>query len=261
MRIPTIRGIIDRRLLVNYRADPDVLEHLLPAPFRPHLVGDVAIAGICLIRLRNARPWFLPEWVGISSENAALRIAVNWTEAGRTHTGVYVPRRDSASIWNCLAGGRVFPGVYGRARFQVQESGESIQIRMQSSDTHSFEFVGRIAKTFPVGSVFGSLEAASAFFRAGSLGYSPSVGGKVVDGLELRCTNWSMEPVEVDHVTSSYFDDRNRFPPGSIEFDSALAMYGIPHEWSSARSLLCCPAAGEVCPATPCSRGDVDATF
>jgi hypothetical protein len=32
-------------------------------------------------------------------------------------------------------------------------------------------------------------------------------------------------------MESSFFDDRNRFPAGSIEFDSALLMRGIKHEW------------------------------
>ncbi len=35
MRIPAIRGVIDRRILVNYRVDPSVLAGLLPEPFRP----------------------------------------------------------------------------------------------------------------------------------------------------------------------------------------------------------------------------------
>jgi len=39
MQIPVIRGLIDRRILVNYRVDPDVLARFLPPPFRPLLVN------------------------------------------------------------------------------------------------------------------------------------------------------------------------------------------------------------------------------
>ena len=35
MRIPVIQGVIDRRILINYRVQPDVLARHLPAPFRP----------------------------------------------------------------------------------------------------------------------------------------------------------------------------------------------------------------------------------
>jgi hypothetical protein len=56
MYIPTLEGTIDRRLLVNYRVDPDYLQRLLPGPFRPKLIHGMGIAGICLIRLKQLRP-------------------------------------------------------------------------------------------------------------------------------------------------------------------------------------------------------------
>ena len=50
MRIPAMRGIIDRRILANFHIDPDVMACNLPAPFRPKLANGYAIGGICLIR-------------------------------------------------------------------------------------------------------------------------------------------------------------------------------------------------------------------
>src|SRR3977135_359472 len=121
MRLPTIQGIIRRRLLVNYRVAPAVLARLLPATFRPKLHGEFAMAGICLIRLEQIRPQGLPVFLGASSENAAHRIAVLWEdEQGKTQGGVYVPRRDTNSRLNYLAGGRLFPGEHHAARFQVK---------------------------------------------------------------------------------------------------------------------------------------------
>src|SRR5258708_34236553 len=57
---PQVRARLDRRILVNYRVDPDVLAAVLPAPFRPVVVGGHAIAGICLIRLGQIRPAGMP---------------------------------------------------------------------------------------------------------------------------------------------------------------------------------------------------------
>lgn len=34
MPIPVIRGIIKRRLLVNFQADPEIVQRILPEPFR-----------------------------------------------------------------------------------------------------------------------------------------------------------------------------------------------------------------------------------
>jgi hypothetical protein len=72
MRLPAISGVIDRRILANYRVDPDCMAAALPRPFRPQLVDGYAIGGICLIRLKRVRPKLLPIPWGIGSENAIL---------------------------------------------------------------------------------------------------------------------------------------------------------------------------------------------
>ncbi len=76
---PQVRARLDRRILVKYRVDPDVLAAVLPAPFRPVVVGGHAIAGICLIRLGQIRPAGMPAVARFSTENAAHRFAVHWT--------------------------------------------------------------------------------------------------------------------------------------------------------------------------------------
>lgn len=92
MLVPTVRGLIDRRILVNYRVDPAVMARRLPEPFRPKLFRRHAIGGICLIRLKRIRPAGWPAAIGIGSENAAHRIAVEWDEGGAVREGVYIPR-------------------------------------------------------------------------------------------------------------------------------------------------------------------------
>jgi hypothetical protein len=71
---------------------------------------------------------------------------------------------------------------------------------------------------------FASLEAASAFFAAGSVGHSTTRDGARLDGLELRTLGWRIEPLDVQAIFSGYFSDASRFPPGSVAFDSALPM-------------------------------------
>ncbi len=60
MKIPAIRGVIERRVLVNYRVDPAALQRVLPGDFRPLLVDGYGIGGICLIRLGQIRPAGVP---------------------------------------------------------------------------------------------------------------------------------------------------------------------------------------------------------
>src|SRR5262245_8576944 len=100
MELPVIRGLIERRILANYRVDPVVLAAQLPAPFRPKVVNGWGIAGICLIRLAQVRPAGFPRWCGVSSENAAHRVAVEWDDNGAVREGVYIRRRDTDSRLN-----------------------------------------------------------------------------------------------------------------------------------------------------------------
>ncbi|MGE0610536.1 MAG: DUF2071 domain-containing protein [Pirellulales bacterium] len=238
MRLPTLRGTIDRRLLVNFRVDPQILAAVLPAPFRPQLANGWGMAGICLIRLRHIRPRLWPASLGISSENAAHRVAVEWYEAGRTRSGVFIPRRDTSSRLNAWAGGRLFPGEHGWARFDVREDVNRFHVALDSEDGRTHVLVdGSVAQQLPKSSVFSTLEAASEFFRQGALGYSATRQPGVYDGLELHCQTWRVEPLGVDRVESSYFEDRRLFPEGAATFDCALLMRGIPHQWRSQPSL------------------------
>jgi hypothetical protein len=209
-----------------------VLARQLPRPFFPKLQGGVGIAGICLIRLKQLRPRFVPRWLGLSSENAAHRIAVEWDEEGTRHEGVYIPRRDTSSRWNALVGGRVFPGVHDHAEFAIREGAGRFEIAVRSCNGETMLAIqARLAGALPDSSVFGSLRAASEFFEAGSVGYSATRDPTRFDGLELRCAQWRVEPLQLEDVRSSFFDDESRFPRGTATFDCALLMRGVAHNW------------------------------
>jgi len=119
--IPAVNAVMARRILVNFRVRPDVVAKLLPPTFQPRLANGWALAGICLIRLEDMRPAGCRGWCGVASENAAHRIAVQWTENGRTREGVFIPRRDTNSLLNRIAGGRLFPGVHHPAAFAARK--------------------------------------------------------------------------------------------------------------------------------------------
>jgi hypothetical protein len=232
MKIPTIEGIIDRRILVNFTVDAEVAAKIIPAPFKPKLYKGKAIVGICLIRLKEMRPQGFPTWTGISSENGAHRIAVEWDENGTTKEGVYIPRRDSSSWFNKIAGGRIFPGTHYHAVYDVREGNGQYHVAFKSSDGTSISIDAEKTARLNEDSIFKNLDNASQFFEAGAVGYSPNAGK--FDGLELKTFNWKVEPLKVTAVQSSFFEDENLFPKGSVQFDNALLMTDMKHEWHSA---------------------------
>ncbi len=231
MQLPKVHGVIGRRLLVNFRVEPDVIQRQLPSPFRPKLHDGHAVAGICLIRLENIRPKRFPRILGLSSENAAHRIAVVWDDDEGPHEGVCIPRRDTGSLINHLAGGRLFPGEHQRATFRVEDSDERIAIEMTSADGQvRLDVAGRVAAEMPTTSIFRTISDASSFFEPGAVGYSVT-SGRRLDGVVLKTHSWSVAPLLIERVNSTYFADETVFPAGAVSFDCALIMRNIAHEW------------------------------
>ncbi len=231
MKIPAIKGIIDRRILINFKVDPDIVSRIIPAPFKPKVYEGKAIVGICLIRLKKIRPKGLTSLISLSSENGAHRIAVEWIENGEVREGVFIPRRDTSSRINSFVGGRFFPGRHFHAEFNVNEANGHFDVAFRSSDGATIAINARKADHFNPDSIFRTIENASEFFKRGAVGYSP--GGKKFKGLELKTYNWKVEPLTVSKVQSSFFEDESVFPKGSIHFDNALLMTKVEHEWHS----------------------------
>ena len=217
---------------MNYRVDPGIAARLLPASLRPQEINGWAVAGICLIRLGQVRPAWMPGALGVRSENAAHRIAVEWDGPRGRRTGVYIPRRDSDSLVGVAAGGRVFPGRLRRAAFDVRETAEDFEVAFAARDGATRVRVdAHLAGRLTGSALFAGLGEASKFFRDGSVGFSPGRDGLRLDGVELHAGSWRVEPLEIRRVTSSFFDDSERFPRGSATLDCALLMRDLPVTW------------------------------
>lgn len=236
-QLQRLDAVIERRLLVNYRVDPEALRDVLPAPFRPQVVSGYGVAGVCLIRLGQVRAQGLPAAVGFGSENAAHRIAVEWEERGETRHGVYIPRRDTSSALTALFGGSVFPGYHHRASFDVHERGREIRVGMHSTDaTVSVDVHVELTEELSGSELFGDTDEASAFFASGSCGYSPA-GRDRLEGVRLTTEAWEVRPARVISAHSSVMEDVSLFPPGSAALDCALVMRGVPVVWERAGGL------------------------
>jgi hypothetical protein len=232
MQLPVIVGLLDRRILLNYRFDPVYLSGFLPGPFRPRLHKGYGVGGICMIRFRHLRPRYIPEMLGITSENAAHRIAVEWMQDGTNREGVFIPRRDTTSAFNSWAGGRIFPGIFQRTLFQVDESAGRyhVEIAHAGAKPHVI-FDGLECDDFSVSSVFGSLDEASEFFAKGAIGYSVAKDNSHYQGMELRLLEWQIRPLKITHAYVQLYEDANHFPKGSVQIDSAMVMKRLRHEW------------------------------
>lgn len=211
-----------RRVLANWRLPEAEAKKLLPDPLRPRLHQGWAVGGICLLKLADMRPKGMPAALGLSSDNAAHRIAVEWDEGGSTHYGVFVPHRDTSSWLQATFGSCAFTGEYDHADFQAQDQGDEHEIVVSGERPISYR--GRQANALPPGSIFDDLTASSQFFAESSAGFSP--GKKGLDRIDLVTPDWQVEALKTEIVNSAYFD-----PIPGAEFDHALLMADILHQW------------------------------
>ncbi len=249
---PRLATVIVRRLLLNYRADPQVVAADLPAPFRPRLRRGYAVVGLDLCRTGRTRPVGLPAVVGVASESASHRIAVEWDGPDGVRQGVYIPRRDSGSRLSVAVGARVSPGVHHRASFEVVEAPGRLRVAYATLDEDAAVDVevrldeglnGRPWGTERGPSrLFDGPDDASEFFRLESAGYSAGREPDRFDGAGLTTTQWRVDPCVLERAASSVFDDRDRFPVGSIEPDCALLMRQLPARWTALEPLHARPA-------------------
>jgi hypothetical protein len=253
MRAPILCGAVKRRFVLNYRADPKVVERILPAPFRPKLYHGYAILGVCLVRLESVRPRGLPAWLGVSSENAVHRIASEWVDStGQPQEGVFTARRDTDLWLSTLVGERLFSGRYHRGKFAVVESAGHVDFAYRSLDrTTEVSFSGNDAINLPASSCFKSLQ--EDFFRTGNSGSSLIDDPQTLDGIALETKEWKIRPFHVSRICCSFFDDKVRFPFGTIEFDHALVMRDIAHAWHLVPATSGTPAHPWLTPIEPAS--------
>ena len=234
-----VTGIIDHRILLNFRIDPEVMKKNLPSAFKPKLVQGNAIGGICQVSLSEMRAKGMPSILGTGSHNAAHRIAVDSSQG----EGVYVTRRDTSSWLNTMSGGRVFPGVYSKANFDISVSGDLYSVKIENNKNNLIMSIhAELVSFLPEGSVFKSTEEVSKFFMTGNIGWSSRSQSDQFDAIELTTDEWRMEPLKVHECFSAYFSNTSMFPKGSVEFDSAMIMRNLKHSWVSRDHLceLCC---------------------
>jgi hypothetical protein len=230
--LPTLEGIIARRVLLNYRIDPGVAGELVPPPLEVAVKEGRAVAGICLIRLEHLRPKGLPARVGLSSENMAHRIAIRYPTDEGPRDGVFIWRRETDRALVALLGGRLFPGVHGRANFDVKWEAGSLEYRI-STAAGAADVALRVREVgrWPGSPIFPTFNDVRTFFERGDCGFSCGLRDGRLEGMQMRSLKWDMQPLRIEEVHSAFFDDRGRFPAEAIEVDGAVLMKGIPHEW------------------------------
>jgi hypothetical protein len=230
--LPILEGVIRRRVLLNFRADPSVIAPLLPAPLEVLTYNGLAIVGVCLIGMEQLRPKGLPGALGLSSENMAHRVAIRYPSSHGMEDGVFIWRRETDQCLVSLLGGRLFPGVHKRADFTIDEVSDGLSMNVRTVGGEAdVRFEASHATGWEPNSVFPRFDDAAEFFRRGDCGFSCSLQAGRLDGMQLKTLRWQMSTLRITKLYSAFFQDGGRFSSDLMHFDCGLLMRGIPHEW------------------------------
>jgi uncharacterized protein YqjF (DUF2071 family) len=213
-------GRIERRILLDHAVEPALVAPHLPPGLEPRLLDGAAVVGVCLIRLVDLRPDGLPAVLGRTVEAAAHRISVIGPGG---EPGVFVPRRDTSSWAAVVAGGRVWPGVHGRARFAVARTSTSLRIGATCRDGTTIgvtvDLDGRD------GTTLADPGTVSAFHAVERTAWSPDRRGRL-EAAVLECVPWRARPIGVTAARSSWIDG-----VGPYRLAGALLMEGVAARW------------------------------
>jgi hypothetical protein len=193
------RATIRSRLLVNALVDPDEAARRLPAGVRPHATGGGTIVGCCLVDIAGVRPARVPATVGTSLLAAAHRISVEWDDERTTTVGVYVPIRLTPSRTAVALGGRMFPGVHGRASLRLTDNGRRLAWSVDAGGCYSL----RVDASAQDGPPSAPCEPIGGTCLGAELGLSPGHDGDL-EVARMSPSHRKARPVEVDHLESAF---------------------------------------------------------
>lgn len=243
MRRFAARSTIDRRIVVFFRVDPQAAAGALPPGSAAREIKGCGLAGIAIARRRSVPSTWLPD------RFSTFHQAVHFVLAARTPTprggsGAVVARSDTSSRL------LVWMGEHGlirlrqqHARFRVVETREAIELVGDSDDRRMhLALKGRVTRWLPRQSVFGSVAQAHDFVRLdledlGLIGPETGSGGAGRGARRSR-----LQPLALERVEASWFDDSPLATAGALEFDSAFWVRDDELAWSP-HAAFCCDVA------------------
>jgi hypothetical protein len=233
--LPTLEGVIARRLLLNFRADPIVVRGMIPEGLELATVSGSAVVGVCLIRLEQLRPKGMPAFFGLAAESMAHRVAIRYPTRRGWGDGVFIWRRETDCPLIAQLGGRLFPGVHRAADFHVLESALRLTLDVLTDGGEADVAVQAVhADSWPGTPLFRQMDDASGFFERGECGFSCARDDHSLEAIRLHALRWNVSAVRIESVHAAFYANARRFPPGSVAFDSALLMRNLAHEWQEA---------------------------
>lgn len=240
MGMSAVPARIDRRILILYRIAPEHAERMMVPGHQPRKLKGYSLGGIALVRCARVHSPLLPARM-MACENALHFVCGLRIVQQRAEASALVMRYDTSSRLHAWIGGeRRWHCRHHHARFEVQESPEMIDIECDSDDRRSHVAIqAHLDRKICRQSVFHSTDQVLHLLQSElrSLGLTRCDGSGSSRRRSIRQSQ--LIPLRVDRLESSLFEDQQRFPAGSVQFDSAYWLRDDELVWSDDGTLRC----------------------
>ncbi|GAA3293694.1 hypothetical protein Dvina_19565 [Dactylosporangium vinaceum] len=169
-QLPSVRALVNERIIFNYRLPADYLKRLLPVAWlTPQLVDGSAVASVCVLRLSRVTAGPFPSVLGVHSVSSARRYGVLDERSGGS-PAVFVSERTTNSALGSLFTAAGFSAQHDYLPAAIGDDGESILVTLGND-----RFTGRaVPASLWSSSLFPELEDFSTFLAEGVRSYGTS---------------------------------------------------------------------------------------
>jgi hypothetical protein len=222
-------------LVLTYALPRQLLEPLLPPGLSLDTFNELGFVAIAMVQTEALRPSFCPVSLGQDFFLSGYCLFTRYrTKAGRTLRGLRVLRTDTDHRLMAFCGNRLTHHNYRCARVEYRESGNEVEIKIQTpgaeADLHVVADLASRPAPLPAGSPFADLQEAR--LVSGPLpfafDYEPETGSVVI--IEGARKSWKPQPISVQVLKNAFFL-QSPFACGAPILANAYHLENISCQW------------------------------
>jgi hypothetical protein len=254
----TMRGVIDRCVLLNYRTPVSSVERFVPRGLRLRTKGGFAFWNVVVCRVHRMRHALAPAALGITYCHVAYRLLVEAELADSSVvSGLHFIRSDANNGLVGLGGNIMSDFRFHGALIDITQTDTRFTATGRSHDgVGNFDLTARDkpAVKLSAGSPFQSRTEAAEFLKYTPVGLAPNRAGSALRLSEVLRNEsaWHSTPLEVDRQFFAFFHSARQ---KAVTLELAERVEPIDYRWRIGRSARLAPLPAEASPTEGAATG------
>jgi hypothetical protein len=217
------RRPVSTRLLVLYRAAPELVQAFLPAGARVRMWREHGFVGLCYTRLEKLAHRWIPHGLAASFDHLACRVPAEFDAPGDPLAGSWVLHRRTSSWFGARWAGALHRAEVVHSRFDVERSPFGLELRVSDAQGEQLYLKSEPAPAL-AGSLFRTHREAEVFLAAGKEVRPADAFAPEADDLELESDSFAAEPHRLLDIRAPMIEKQGGLDLRAFELDCALLL-------------------------------------